>query len=87
MFFELNNLSPFEIQSIGKDLLLRKFHRLIRMWYIHDKLPESLKSDCDVIPYFTPCDGHYLQKLDNVDEIDGVLVMQSYCTNCKRKSS
>lgn len=41
--------------------------------------------DVDIIPYFTPCRGHFTKSSvcsGETDEIDGVLQMQAYCKLC-----
>lgn len=70
---------------IEKSLLLSKFHPYIRMWYISHKLPDFMTKDSDIIPYFTPCNGHSKStnnSISDFDEIDGVMQMQAYCKLC-----
>lgn len=59
------------------------------MWFIENILPESMINDPDIVPYFTPCNGHNTEKHkhSSSDEIDGVLTMQAYCLRCQKDLS
>lgn len=88
MYFNLD-LSQSEIASLDKSVILSKFHRYIRLWFIKKVLPVTWLEDLEIIPYFTPCHGHEntikSEKTVPSDEIDGVLQMQAYCLHCKRE--
>lgn len=76
-----------KIEELSKEFILAYFHRNIRMWYISNKLPHSLLEDSDIIPYYTPCDGHIKNSKGNTqssDVIDGVLMMRAYCQQCRK---
>lgn len=79
-------LSAEDIKLFSKSFLINKVHRYIRMWYITNKLSNSMVEDPDIKPFFTPCTGHSDKKKDMssevFDEIDGVLQMQAYCRLC-----
>lgn len=85
-------LARSEIASLEKAFILRRFHKYIRSWYMEGVLPDSLLEDEDIIPFYTPCDGHPLpvqgaSLTENTDCIDGVLQMRAYCSKCKNESS
>lgn len=85
-----NRLTPHEIATLSKSLIINKMHRSIRMWYIENVLPISMIKDPDIIPYFTPCNGHSNMETKNdstSDEIDGVFIMQAYCLGCQKEFS
>lgn len=81
--YDMISLSQSDIQSLSKDLILRKFHKLIKLWYINKTLPESMLGDADIYPYYTPCWGHSTLN-DGDDEFDGPRQMQAYCLKCKK---
>lgn len=91
--FKMNcdlNLSPSEIESLDKSVVLSKLHHLIRMWFIDKVLPKTWLEDSEIIPYFTPCNGHLRDlksESDSCDEIDGFFPMQAYCLQCKNEKS
>lgn len=76
------SLSSDEIASLSKSLIVTKLHRYVRIWYISGKLPESLKIDPCIVPYFTPCPGHGNINSSG-DTIDGPFTMQAYCAMCR----
>lgn len=85
-----HDLDSSEIESLGKAFILRKFHKHIRLWYIEKKLPPSLLSDPDIVPFFTPCNGHVEGSNPDTlptDVIDGIFVMQAYCPRCVSNGS
>lgn len=80
---DILSLNRDEIKSIGKKLLLKKFHRFIHLWYIQNKLDISLLNDLDIMSYYTPCSHHNLP-FESGDVVDGVLPMQAYCAMCRK---
>lgn len=88
-FYLGHRLARSEIGSLSKGFILCKFHKYIRLWFIEGVLPDSLLEDPEIVPYYTPCKGHIETKPEAVssshttDEIDGVLPMQAYCSQCK----
>lgn len=71
---------------MSKSTILANYSQCLRWWYINNELPEDLIEDEDIIPFFTPCEGHYIQQnSDSEDCIDGVLPMVAFCPLCKDK--
>lgn len=83
------SLTHDKIAVLSKGFILKVFHRNIRLWYIDNQLPQALLEDEDIIPYYTPCDGHINKSMHNLssDVIDGVLTMQAYCQQCRKNLS
>lgn len=80
-------LTSEEILSLGKEVLLNKLHSYIRLWYIQKQLPDIMIGDPDIIPFYTPCNGHssgLFNTSETRDVIDGFLPMQAYCKTCSQ---
>lgn len=80
------SLTSEDIKMFSKLVLLKSFHKYLRLWYISGKLSEAIASDPDIKPYITPCNGHFTDcalSTSQYDEIDGVLPMKAYCPTCQ----
>lgn len=84
----MESLTSDDIILIPKNVLLTKLHSYIRAWYINGLLSQTMVQDKEIIPFFTPCQGHPrsgYKGVSDIDEIDGVLPMQAYCKLCSYK--
>lgn len=75
------------LSSTEKSVILNNFTHQIRKWFILGVLPQKFVEDEDVIPYFTPCEGHRSSKdySSDCDQIDGPNQMRAYCQLCKKE--
>lgn len=75
------------IDKFDKTTILMHFKSNIRLWYVSGVLPQRMIEDIDIIPYFTPCNGHRVSYVRNefeeFSEVDGVLPMMGFCSKCK----
>lgn len=79
-----------DIKMFSKSLLLKSFHKYLRLWFISGNLDASIACDPDIKPYITPCSGHATRPqslISHYDEIDGVLPMEAYCFLCQSRKS
>lgn len=82
----MSSLTAEDIKMFSKSVLLKSFHKYLRLWFISGKLGGMIANDPEIKPFITPCNGHFNEcplTTSNYDVIDGVLTMEAYCYKCQ----